>query len=224
MRFWPISGSPCLNPFCRGASLDRGTSHPTMLGPSRSTISMRAGAGHLCFRIRRIRRRFGMAMSRPLCAPARRTLHRRWNGEVKHRAARRGLLTRTKSSAHEKRAPALHSPQMPFRFSENRPGRKTDKSRTGVTFGLSLRPTPHHQTVLIRLTLKGTPPPTTGFPHRLGCEKRKRGARQAPWRVGLSSSISPTFTKPQRKRTFCDAALLGSVYARIDPIPSVWNP
>src|SRR5216683_2005708 len=43
------------------------------------------------------------------------------------------------------------------------------------------------------------------------CEIRNRGARRAPRRVGLTSSISPTFLRPQRNRTFCEATLLGSV-------------
>ena len=37
------------------------------------------------------------------------------------------------------------------------------------------------------------------------------GARSSPCRVGLSSSISPTFSSPQCNRTFCDAVLPGSV-------------
>jgi hypothetical protein len=44
---------------------------------------------------------------------------------------------------------------------------------------------------------------------------QKSGARHAPWRVGLVSSISPTFFKPQCSRTFCEGELLGSVWARI---------
>lgn len=49
--------------------------------------------------------------------------------------------------------------------------------------------------------------------HDMGpcCEVRNRGARRAPWRVGLASLISPTFFRPQCKRTFCEAELLGSV-------------
>ena len=43
------------------------------------------------------------------------------------------------------------------------------------------------------------------------CEMRNRGARRAPRRVGLTSSISPIFLRPQRNKTFCEATLPGSV-------------
>ena len=44
-----------------------------------------------------------------------------------------------------------------------------------------------------------------------GREMRNKGARRSPLRVGSSSSISPTFCRPQCRRTFCEAALPGSV-------------
>src|SRR3984893_9937342 len=34
------------------------------------------------------------------------------------------------------------------------------------------------------------------------CEMRNRGARRAPRRVGLTSSLSPIFLRPQRNKTF----------------------
>jgi hypothetical protein len=38
---------------------------------------------------------------------------------------------------------------------------------------------------------------------------RNNGARRSPWCLGVSSWISPTFFRPQCRRTFCDAVLPG---------------